>query len=164
LILELNKIVKMNLSKNFTLSELTKSETALRKNIDNTPSRGCTNNLHELVTNVLQPIREHYGKPVKISSGYRSEALNKAIGGSKTSDHTKGYAADIEVPDVSNYDLAKWIQDNLKFKQLILEFYTLGVADSGWVHISYDANNLKNQALTAIKKEGKTVYLNRLVA
>lgn len=154
----------MNLSKNFTLSELTKSETALRKNIDNTPSRGCINNLHELVTHILQPIRDHYGKPVKISSGYRSESLNKAIGGSKTSDHTKGFAADIEVSDVSNYDLAKWIENNLKFTQLILEFYTLGVPDSGWVHVSYDPNSLKNQTLTAIKKEGKTVYLNGLVA
>jgi hypothetical protein len=154
----------MNLSKNFTLSELTKSETALRKNIANTPSRDTINNLHELVTHVLQPIREHYGKPVKISSGYRSGALNKVIGGSKTSDHTKGYAADIEVPEVSNYDLAKWIQNNLKFTQLILEFYTLGVADSGWVHVSYDPSNLKNQALTAIKKEGKIIYLNGLIA
>lgn len=154
----------MILSKNFTLSELTKSETALRKNIANAPSRDAINNLHELVTHVLQPIRDHYKMPVKVNSGYRSEALNKAIGGSKTSDHVLGFAADIEVSGVANYDLAKWIQDNLKFTQLILEFYTLGVPDSGWVHVSYAPKNLKNQALTAIKKDGKTVYLNGLVA
>lgn len=154
----------MNLSKNFTLSELTKSELALRKNIDNTPSRGVINNLHELVIQVLQPIRDHYNKPLIINSGYRNRILNEIAGGSKTSDHVKGMAADIEIPEVSNYDLAKWIQNNLKFTQLILEFYTPNVYDSGWVHVSYDPSNLKNQSLTAIKENGKTVYLNGLIA
>lgn len=154
----------MKLSENFTLLELVKSDSALRLGLDNTPSQGVINNLHALVTHVLQPIREHYGKPVSISSGYRSGAVNAAVGGSKTSDHMRGFAADIEVPGVTNYDLAKWIQDNLKFTQVILEFYTMGQPNSGWVHVSYDANNLRNHALTAIKKDGKTIYLNELTA
>jgi uncharacterized protein YcbK (DUF882 family) len=154
----------MNLSKNFTLSELVKSDAGLRLNLDNTPSRGIINNLHELVTNVLQPIRDHYDKPIRINSGYRSSVINAVIGGSKTSDHVQGFAADIEIAGVTNYDLANWIKDNLKFTQVILEFYTMGVPDSGWVHVSYDPKNLKNQCLTAIKKEGKTIYLTGLVA
>ena len=154
----------MKLSENFTLLELIKSDSALRLGLDNTPSQGVINNLHTLVTHVLQPIREHYGKPVRISSGYRNGSVNAAIGGSKTSDHMQGFAADIEVFGVTNYDLAKWIKDNLKFTQVILEFYTMGVPHSGWVHVSYDPKSLKNQALTAIKKDGKTIYLTGLIA
>ena len=154
----------MNLSKNFTLSELVRSDAALRLSLDNTPSRGVINNLHELVTKVLQPVRDHYDKPIRINSGYRSGVINAVIGGSKTSDHVQGFAADIEIAGVTNYDLANWIKDNLKFTQVILEFYTMGVPDSGWVHVSYDPKNLKNQCLTAIKKEGKTIYLTGLVA
>jgi hypothetical protein len=154
----------MKLSENFTLLELVKSDAALRLGLNNTPSQGVINNLHALVTHVLQPIREHYAVMVKVSSGYRSGVVNAAVGGSKTSDHMQGFAADIEVPGVSNYDLAKWIKDNLKFTQVILEFYTMGQPNSGWVHVSYDSNNLKNHALTAIKKDGKTIYLTGLVA
>lgn len=153
----------MIFSKNFTLSELIRSDIALRNNINNTPTAGALNNLRDLVINVLQPIRDHYKQPLKISSGYRSESLNTAIGGSKTSDHMQGFAADIEVPGISNYDLANWIQANLKFTQVILEFYTLGQPNSGWVHVSYDPKSLKKQALTAIKKDGKTIYLTGLV-
>jgi zinc D-Ala-D-Ala carboxypeptidase len=86
------------------------------------------------------------------------------VGGSKTSDHCKGQAADIEIPGIANADLAVWIMDNLTYTQLILEFYTPGVPDSGWVHVSYDPANLKKQNLTATKQGGKTVYLNGLVA
>jgi hypothetical protein len=154
----------MKLSENFTLLELVKSDAALRLGLENTPSQGVINNLHALVTRVLQPIREHYNVSVKVSSGYRSGAVNAAVGGSKTSDHCQGFAADIEVPGVSNFDLAKWIESNLKFTQVILEFYTMGQPDSGWVHVSYDPKNLKNQAMTAIKKDGKTIYLTGLIA
>ena len=154
----------MKLSENFTLLELIKSDAALRNNLDNTPTQGVLQNLRDLVENVLQPIRKNYEKPVKISSGYRSPAVNKAVGGSKTSDHMQGFAADIEVPGISNYDLANWILNNLKFTQVILEFYTMGNPHSGWVHVSYDPKSLKNQALTAIKKDGKTVYLTGLIA
>jgi hypothetical protein len=154
----------MNLSKNFTLNELTKSETATRLDIDNTPNEEQIESLRLLCENILQPVREHYGKGVKVNSAYRSPESNAAVGGSKTSDHCKGMAADIEIPGVPNAELAQWIMDNLEYTQLILEFYTSGIPDSGWVHVSYDPNNLKKQELTATKVAGKTTYLNGLVA
>jgi zinc D-Ala-D-Ala carboxypeptidase len=113
---------------------------------------------------VLQPIRDHFNKSVTVNSGYRSPEVNAAVGGSKTSDHCKGQAADIEIAGVPNAELAEWIRDNLAFTQVILEFYTQGIPDSGWVHVSYDPANLKKQSLTAIKQDGKTVYLPGLVA
>ena len=154
----------MNLSPNFSLHELTKSETALRLDLDNTPDEQATENLRLLCEKVLQPVRDHYGKGVKVNSAYRSPESNAAVGGSKTSDHCKGMAADIEIPGVANADLAQWIMDNLDYTQLILEFYTPGIPDSGWVHVSYDPANLKKQELTATKVAGKTTYLNGLVA
>jgi hypothetical protein len=154
----------MNLSANFTLKELTKSDTATRLGLDNTPDEATIENLKLLCENVLQPVREHFGKSVTVNSGYRSPESNAAVGGSKTSDHCKGQAADIEINGVSNPDLAQWIMDNLEYTQLILEFYTAGIQDSGWVHVSYDPNNLKKQELTAVKVAGKTQYLNGLVA
>jgi len=154
----------MNLTKNFTLSEMTKSETALRQGMANDPSQTEIDNLRTLCEKVLQPVRDHYGKGVKVNSGFRHPLVNAKVGGSTTSDHCKGFAADIEIPGVANADLAQWIKDNLQFRQLILEFYTPGVPDSGWVHVSYDPNDLKNQVLTATKQNGKTVYLPGLVA
>ena len=157
----------MNLSANFSLHELTKSETALRMGLDNTPDDEATENLRLLCEKVLQPVRDHYGKGVKVNSAYRSLAVNAAAGGvqgAKPSDHTRGMAADIEIPGVANADLAQWIMDNLEYTQLILEFYTPGIPDSGWVHVSYDPNNLKKQELTATKVAGKTTYLPGLVA
>ncbi len=154
----------MNLSPNFSLHELTKSETALRLDLDNTPGETETENLRTLCEMVLQPVRDHYGKGVKVNSAYRSPESNAAVGGSKTSDHCKGMAADIEIPGVANADLAQWIMGNLDYTQLILEFYTPGIPDSGWVHVSYDPNNLKKQELTATKVAGKTQYLPGLVA
>ena len=154
----------MNLSPNFSLHELTKSETALRLDLDNTPDEQATENLRLLCEKVLQPVRDHYGKGVKVNSAYRSPESNAAVGGSKTSDHCKGMAADIEIPGVANADLAQFIMDNLEYTQLILEFYTPGIPDSGWVHVSYDPANLKKQELTATKVAGKTTYLNGLVA
>ena len=154
----------MNLTTNFSLHEMTKSETALRKNIPNIPTKDTLANLKTLVEKVLQPVRDHYGVGVKVNSGYRSPDVNTAVGGSRTSDHCKGMAADIEIAGLPNAELAQYIKDNLKYTQLILEFYTPGISDSGWVHVSYDENNLKGQTLTAVKKEGKTVYLTGLVA
>lgn len=154
----------MNLTKNFTLAEMTKSETALRHGLDNTPGEVELANLRQLCENVLQPIRDHYQRGVKVNSGYRSPEVNAKVGGSKTSDHCQGKAADIEIPGVANADLAQWIKENLAYTQLILEFYTRGVPDSGWVHVSYDADNLKRQDLTAVKQGGKTVYLPGLQA
>ena len=153
----------MKLSANFSLNELTQSETALRKGLDNTPSDDIVANLQKLVDNVLQPVRDFYGKGVKVNSGYRSPEVNASVGGSKTSDHCKGQAADIEIPGVPNAELAQWIVDNLKFTQVILEFYSKGIPDSGWVHVSYDPSNLKCEVLTAAKQDGKTVYLKGLI-
>lgn len=154
----------MNLTKNFTLNELTQSETALRKGLSNAPTQDVITALQTLAVNVLQPVRDHYGRGVKVNSGYRSPEVNASVGGSKTSDHCKGMAADIEIPGLPNVELAKYIRDTLQFTQVILEFYTPGVPDSGWVHVSYDPANLKRQALTAVKQDGKTVYLPGLVA
>jgi hypothetical protein len=152
------------LTKNFSLAEMVKSETALRHGMENNPGPDELNNLLQLCANVLQPIRDHYQKGVKVNSGYRSPDVNAKVGGSRTSDHTRGMAADIEIPGVPNADLAKWIKENLSYTQLILEFYTVGIPDSGWVHVSYDPANLKKQDLTATRKDGKTVYLPGLVA
>jgi hypothetical protein len=154
----------MNLTKNFTLAEMTKSETALRYDMDNTPGEKEIGNLKVLCEKVLQPVRDHYGRGVKVNSGFRHPEVNAKVGGSKTSDHCRGQAADIEIPGVPNAELAEWIKDNLEYRQLILEFYTPGVPDSGWVHVSYVAEDNKKEVLTATKKDGKTVYLQGLVA
>jgi zinc D-Ala-D-Ala carboxypeptidase len=154
----------MQLSKNFSLEEMTKSETALRHDMDNTPKAAEIANLVVLCEKVLQPVRDHYARGVKVNSGYRHPEVNAKVGGSKTSDHCKGMAADIEIPGVPNHELAEWISKNLPFTQVILEFYTPGVPDSGWVHVSYDPADLKKQELTAVKRDGKTVYLPGLVA
>jgi zinc D-Ala-D-Ala carboxypeptidase len=152
------------LTQNFSLHELTKSETALRYDMPNDPGSVEIANLVDLAAKVLQPIRDHYAKGVKINSGFRHPDVNAKVGGSRTSDHCRGMAADIEIPSVPNAELAQFIADNLEFTQLILEFYTPGIPDSGWVHVSYDPNNLKKQVMTATKQNGKTVYLPGLVA
>ena len=131
----------MKLSRNFSLGELTKSQTALRMGIDNNPTPEDLYNLHLLCDNILQPLREHYGRPVTISSGYRSEDLCVAIGSSRKSQHAKGQAADFEVMGVDNKEVAKWIRDVLDFDQLILEFYKDGEPNSGWIHCSYAEDN-----------------------
>jgi zinc D-Ala-D-Ala carboxypeptidase len=154
----------MKLTANFSLEELTKSETALRFDLNNEANDEQLSNLVALCESVLQPIRDHFGKGVKVNSGLRTPEVNAKVGGSKTSDHCKGMAADIEIPGVANADLAQFIVDNMTFRQVILEFYTPGIPDSGWVHVSYDITDNKKQVLTATKQNGKTVYLNGLVA
>jgi len=155
----------VHLTKNFTLEELTKSETALRFDLDNAPNDEQLANLVALCECILQPVRDHFGKGVKINSGLRTPEVNAKVGGSKTSDHCKGMAADIEIPGVANADLAQFIVDSgMEFRQLILEFYTPGIPDSGWVHVSYNPADNKKQVLTATKQNGKTVYLPGLVA
>lgn len=138
----------MQLSKNFHLSEFTRSQTASRQNILNVPNSLHIKALQLLCQKVLQPIRDHFDKPVIISSGYRSPELNRAIGGSPKSQHMKGEAADFEIHGIDNYELAKWIEKNLNYDQLILEFYTGG--NSGWVHVGYSPRHL-NQELTINK-------------
>jgi hypothetical protein len=151
------------LSKNFSLHEMIKSDTALRYGMDNMPSATEVENLKALVENVLQPVRDRFG-PVHVSSGYRHPLVNAKVGGSVKSDHCQGMAADIEVPGMANYDLAKWIEENLEFTQCILEFYTPGIPDSGWVHVSFNPADLKKQTLTATRKGGRVVYTAGLEA
>ena len=154
----------MKLTQNFSLSELTRSQTATRRGIDNQPNDEQLANLVALCECVLQPIRDHFKTSVRISSGLRVPELNAAIGGSTTSDHCRGLAADIEVPPIDNLELARWVEGSgLAFRQLILEYYD-GTPDSGWIHVSYDPADNKRQVLTATKQGGKTVYLPGLVA
>ena len=153
----------MNLSKNFSLSELTKSQTAERKGIDNVPSEEHIQNLIHLAETVLQPIRNEFGRPVVISSGYRSPELCEAIGSSSKSQHARGEAADFEIPGVDNMQLATWISKNTDFDQLILEFYEPGDPNSGWVHCSAVREGSRGQVLKASKVEGRTKYENILL-
>lgn len=152
----------MHLSKNFSLTELYKSTTAIRKNIDNKPTPDIVANLELLCVNVLQPIRDFFTYPVKINSAYRCVELNQLIGGKPNSEHCLGMAADIEIDGVSNYDLALYIKDNLKYTQLILEFYTMGDPTSGWVHVSHNKNDLKKENFTAVNSKGTVYYLRGL--
>lgn len=154
----------MQLTKNFSLHEMMKSETALRHGMDNTPPQYAVDNLRLLCINVLQPIRDHFNMGVKVNSGFRSPQVNAAVGGSKTSDHCYGRAADIEIPGMPNYSLANYIAQNFMFTQLILEFYTPGIPDSGWVHVSYNPDDLKRQVMSALRINNQTVYQQGLVA
>ena len=137
----------MKLSGHFSLAELTKSQTATRKGIDNQPTLDHIENLTELCTHVLEPTRRNFGKPMVITSGYRSEELCEAIGSSKNSQHAKGEAADFEMFGVDNKELAKYIKNNLVFDQLILEFYNPDDPSSGWVHCSYSKEENRKQSL-----------------
>ena len=135
----------MRLSENFSLWELTKSQTAERKGISNVPGKEEIKNLTALCKNVLQAVRTNYRVPIQPSSGYRCLALNNAIGSNSNSQHITGQAVDFEVPWVNNKVLAHWIVDNLIFDQLILEYYKEGAPKSGWVHVSYVEPIIKNR-------------------
>jgi len=148
----------MNLSKSFTLNELTKSQEATRLGIDNTPNEEHILNLKLLCENVLQPIRDYYGMPVSVSSGYRSAKLCEAIGSSSKSQHTKGQAADFEIFGVANKDLADFVVKNLDYDQCILEFWNENEPNSGWVHCSFNALGNRKQFLKAEKLNGRVVY------
>ena len=150
----------MKLSENFSLAELVKSQTATRKGINNEPGTAEIENLIHLAKNILQPVREHFGKPVIISSGYRSPELCEAIGSSAKSQHAKGEAADFEIQGVDNKELAAWITKNCDFDQLILEFYDGVDPNSGWVHCStkIEPGTGRKQILQAKKIEGRTAY------
>ena len=148
----------MSLTKNFSLLELTKSQTAERKGIDNTPSTEHQENLKKLCENVLQPIRDHFEQVVSVSSGYRSPVLCAAIGSKSTSQHARGEAADFEIFGISNKELADWIHYNTNYDQLILEYWNESDPNSGWVHCSYSESNNRRQYLRAYKENGKTKY------
>jgi len=148
----------MSLTKNFSLIELTKSQTAERKGIDNTPSTEHQENLKRLCETILQPIRDHFGQVVSVSSGYRSVELCTAIGSKTTSQHAKGEAADFEIFNLSNKELADYIDQNLDYDQLILEYWKESDPNSGWVHCSYTNGSNRKQYLRAYKENGSTKY------
>ena len=151
----------MKLTANIALDELTKSQTAERKGINNNPSPEQIENLKALAINVLQPIRSQFNKPLIISSGFRCAELCIEIGSSVNSQHTahdEAAAADFEIPGVANRELARWIRDNLEVDQGILEFYKDGEPTSGWIHCSYSRNNNSQQWLRAKRVNGKTTY------
>jgi zinc D-Ala-D-Ala carboxypeptidase len=151
----------MQLSKHLSLVEVTRSETAKRKGISNQPIPQHLENFKKLAENVFEPIREHFGVPIHISSGYRSKELNSAIGGSLTSQHCSGEAIDIDMDGsadgVSNVDVFNYIKENINFDQLIWEFGNNSSPD--WVHVSFSASGKqRKQILKAIKTNGKTSY------
>lgn len=143
----------MKISENFALSEFTKSQTAIRLNIDNKPGDVHIANLILVANNILEPVRKHFDQPVIITSGFRSVPLCAAIGSSKFSQHALGQAVDFEVIGVDNFDVANFIFENLPFDQLILEYYEAGVPNSGWVHCSYTTVNSRRTALIYDGKE-----------
>jgi len=140
----------MKLSPHFSLEELVKSQTAVRKGIPNQPSEAHTEALRHLCMNILEPVRTQYSIPYSPSSGYRSPELCIAIGSSVSSQHAKGEAADFEVPSISNLEVAGWIAGNLDFDQLILEHYEGG--NTGWIHCSYKIEGNRKEVLTYDRK------------
>ena len=151
----------MKLSKNFYLSELTKSQTAERMGLDNNPSQDETENLRLLCERVLQPVRDHFDSVVSVSSGFRNIILSEKIGSSRKSQHCLGQAADFEIFGIENNKVSDWIKENLMFDQLILEYHIPGEPNSGWVHVSYtkEINSNRKEYLMATKNAtGKTEY------
>ena len=148
----------MKLTENFTLKELTKSDTAIRKGISNEPNTDEIEKLKLLCETILQPVRDKFGA-VTVTSGYRSPELCQAIGSSVNSQHTKAEAVYFEVEGVDNADVAYWIKDNIpNWDQMILEFYTPGQPNSGWIHCSITSKLERKQFLSAYKEDGKTKY------
>jgi hypothetical protein len=150
----------MQLSKDLALAEVMRSETAKRKGISNKPTPEHIENFKKLAENVFQPIRDHFGVPILISSGYRSKALNTAVGGSLSSQHCSGEAIDIDMDGttVTNAQIFNFIKDNLNFDQMIWEFGTDTNPD--WVHVSYESTGKqRKQILKAVKSAKGTSYL-----
>lgn len=139
----------MRLSEHFTLAEMTRSQTATRRGISNQPDTEQQKRLEDLCIAILEPVRAHFGRPVRISSGFRSAALNRAIGGSQRSQHSKGEAADFEISGVDNRRVAKWIEANLPFDQLILEGAKRSDPNAGWIHVSFRREGARKSVLTA---------------
>ncbi len=151
--------LQQRLAQNFTLGEMIVSQTAARRGIDNTPPRKVIAALDALCTNVLQIVRDHYNRPVIVTSGYRSPELNRRIGGSSTSQHCLGEAADFTVPGISNIEVARWMERALNYDQLIYEY-----GEAGWIHCSYRVGRLRNMELSAIRlRNGRTKYLPGLI-
>ena len=149
----------MKLSRNLSLSECTKSITAKRLDIDNTPSDEVINSLKDIANSVFQPVRDYFRVPIGINSGYRSEELNKAVGGSKNSQHILGEALDIDADiygGITNKQIFDYIKQNLDYDQLIWEFG--GPSSPDWVHVSFRRENNRREALRATRMRGKVYY------
>ena len=143
----------MKLTPHFSLAEFTFSETARKEGIPNVPSERQIVSMRALCENVLEPARAHFGRPVRITSGFRSPELCVAVGSSKRSQHAKGEAADFEIAGISNYEVACWIRDHLRFDQLILENYHRGHPNSGWIHCSYRTDRARHSVLTYARRK-----------
>lgn len=149
----------MKLSKNLRLAEMIRSESAKRLGISNQPTEEHIENMKRFAMMVFEPIRARFDTPIYISSGYRSEKLNKAVKGSLTSSHCMGEAADIDMDGssvITNADVFHYIKDNLEFDQLIWEFGDKNNPD--WVHVSYKDEGNRKEVLAAYREEGKTKY------
>lgn len=150
----------MQLTEHFTLEEMTVSPTAKKLGLSNQPTPEHIENMRYCCEKILEPVRAHFGKAVQINSSYRSPLVNKAVGGSKTSQHVNGQAIDFEIPGIDNKTVADWVADNLEFDQVILEFYTKGDKNSGWVHASIkkEGGNRKQRLIASKSKSGGTTY------
>lgn len=149
------------LSAHFSLDELTRSDKAKQLGIDNIPSATEIAFLELVCRNVLEPVRAHFARPVRINSGFRCKRVNDAVGSNDKSQHRRGQAVDFEIDGISNQAIAQWVRTNLRFTQLILENHTPGIPSSGWVHVGYNAADLRGDILTWAPKRG---YLKGLVA
>jgi hypothetical protein len=149
----------MQLSDHFSYAELTRSTTAVRKGISNSPTKEHAANLVQLCNEVLEPLRKLYGRPIRISSGYRSPALNKAVGGSASSHHCYGMAVDIDQGNpAENMKIFNLLKAYGTFTQLIYEFGNLEDGPD-WVHVSFDKDDLSREILRAVQVNKKTQYL-----
>lgn len=146
---------RMKLSKNLTLGEATKSHTAIKYGISNKPSGDHLSNLIQIASKIFQPVRDHFQKPIIVSSGYRSQALNDIIGGASGSQHSKGEALDLD-GSVENFLIFEFIKDNLEFDQLIWEFGDDENPD--WVHVSYKSEKNRGEILQAVRQNGRVIY------
>lgn len=144
----------MKLSEHVTVEEFVNSPTATNRGISQTMDSTTTQKAKDLCENVFEPIRAYVGRPIAINSGYRSPALNRAVGGAMSSQHVRGEAMDL---DLTDRDLFEWIIDNVDFDQLIFEGGTEDRAN--WFHISYRKGNNRKQVLRMFKKGGKTTYV-----
>ena len=149
----------MRLSKNLSVKEVTKSATAIKHGISNEPSIEHLENLKAIAENIFQPAREHFGVPIAVTSGYRSQELNNLIGGSSRSQHSKGQALDLDADvygEITNKDLFEYLLDHTDFDQLIWEFGD--DQDPDWVHVSYNRERNRGEVLKAIRTKGKVHY------
>ena len=143
----INILEMTTLTNNFSLEEMIQSQTALRNNLDNTPNESQIENLKGLCENILQPLRDYYQSPIKVTSGFRSEKLATLIGSKPTSQHCKGEAADFEIPGYDNKEVASHIKNNFDYDQLILEYYDESDKNSGWIHCSFKSSDNRKQNL-----------------